>query len=90
MLLISACGLPYRSSLTQKFMERTMTESSVPKTYEIHLTKEEMQMVINAVTGFYRVMEREKTAISPEQTAQVLNAFMKMKKVIDDATLIHT
>ena len=57
---------------------------AAPKIFEVHLTEKEMQMIVYAVTGFYRRITAEKRQISPEQTAIVLNAFKKFKAVVDN------
>lgn len=62
---------------------------SEEKVYTFELTEAEAQMIIYAVTGFYRRVNLEKLKISPHQTALILNAFHRMKKVIDSQSL-HT
>lgn len=62
---------------------------SEEKTYTIELTESEMQMIIYAVTGFYRRTNQEKLKISPHQTALILNAFHKMKRIVD-INQLHT
>lgn len=53
------------------------------KTYQVDLTEAEMQTLVHAVTGFYRVTNRQGTKISVTQTAHLINAMNKFKAAID-------
>lgn len=50
------------------------------KVYLVRLTEREMQCLAHACAGFYRVANREKLNISPEQSAGIVNALGKMKE----------
>ena len=54
------------------------------KKYKIFLTEKEMQMLANGIAAFYNVMNQEKRAIDPAQSAILTNVMEKFKKAIDD------